>query len=391
MQGSNTVWRQLKFRVPDVVHFGIDTVKQLGDEAKRLGAGKVMVLCDAGVAKAGVAQQIYDVLEGAGLSYQSFEEVEPEPSIETLNRAAEIARAGDFDVFVGLGGGSSMDMAKVVSAMMTNQGSVQNFFGVDQIPQRGKPTIMVTTTSGTGSEVTRMAVFTDKQANLKKVVAAQNILADVAIVDPRLTLSLPQSVTADTGIDALIHGIEAYIAVNASPLTDDLALKSIAQVYNNLGTAFAAPGNLQARYNMSMGSFLAGIVLNNAGAGAVHALAYPLGAEYHLAHGKSMTVVLCETLRLESLACMDKFANMAQAMGVDTKGMTQWEARDAALDAIEQLMKAVRLPTTLSDIKADKSLVPQWSVAAHGERRLLGNTPRDLTLQDVEEIFYASF
>ena len=385
------MWRQFKFRVPDVVHFGIDTVNLLGEEAKRLGAGKVMVLCDEGVAKAGVAQQVYDVLDQAGLEYYRFEEVEPEPSIERLNKAAQIAREGKFDVFVGVGGGSSMDMTKVTSALMTNEGEVQQFFGVDQVAKRGKPTIMVTTTSGTGSEVTRMAVFTDKEANLKKVVSAQNILADVAIIDPRLTVSMPQSVTAGTGIDALIHAVEAYIAINASPLTDNLSLQAIELIYQNLGAAFAAPDDLEARYNMSMGSFLAGVALNNAGVGAVHALAYPLGAEYHLAHGQSMTVVLCETLRMESLACLDKFATMAQAMGVDIEGMDQWEARDAALDAIDQLMKEIRLPTTLSDVNADKSLVPQWAKDAHGEKRLLGNTPRALTLQDVEEIFYASF
>jgi len=336
-------------------------------------------------------QQVYEVLDQAGLSYVTFEEVEPEPSIENLNQAAELARQSDVDVFIAVGGGSAMDVTKLTSAMMTNQGTLQEFFGIDNIPKRGKPTIMVTTTSGTGSEVTRMAVFTDKEANLKRVVAAQNILADVAIVDPKLTLTLPQSVTADTGIDALIHAMEAYIANNASTLTDKLSLEAIELIYKSLGEAYARPNSLEARYNMSMGAFLAGVVLNNAGAGAVHALAYPLGAEYHLAHCKSMTVILCECLRMESLACIPKFVKMGQAMGVDTSGMTQWEAVDAAVGAIEQLMKAVRLPTTLTDINADKSMVPQWAVAAHGEQRLLGNTPRTLTLSDVEEIFYTSF
>ncbi len=161
-----------RVRTPDWILFGFDTVRQVGAEARRLGAGRVMLLTDPGVAKAGLLDPVYESLKGEGLEYDIFDTVEPEPSIQNLLEASKMAKEGKFDVFVAVGGGSSMDTTKVVSAMMTNEGDVQDFFGVDNVPRRGLPTIMVTTTSGTGSEVTRMAVFTDKAVNLKRVVSA---------------------------------------------------------------------------------------------------------------------------------------------------------------------------------------------------------------------------
>lgn len=380
-----------RVRTPDWILFGFDTVVQVGVEAKRLGAGKVMLLTDPGVAKAGLLDPVYESLKGEGLEYDIFDQVEPEPSIDNLMEASRMAKQGKFDIFVAVGGGSSMDTTKLVSAMMTNEGNTQDFFGVDNVPQRGLPTIMVATTSGTGSEVTRMAVFTDKEANLKRVVSAQNILADVAIVDPNMTRSMPQAVTAATGIDAFIHAVESYVAINASPMTDTIALEATRLVAENLGPAFANGNDMTARYNMALGSFMAGITLNNAGVGAVHALAYPIGAEYHLSHGLALIVIFAETMRSISISCLPKFRRIAEAMGIDVEGLSPWEAADATVEGMTELAKMVRLPTTLSEVEGDQSKVQEWAKAAHGEQRLLGNTPRTLSVEDVAEIFEKSF
>lgn len=380
-----------RVRTPDWILFGFDMVRQLGTEAKRLGAGRVMLLTDPGVAKAGLLDPVCESLKGESLEYDIFDTVEPEPSIQNLLEASRMAKEGEFDVFAAVGGGSSMDVTKLVSAMMTNEGDIQDFFGVDNVPQRGLPTIMVTTTSGTGSEVTRMAVFTDKEANLKRVVSAQNILADVAIVDPNMTRSMPQSVTAATGIDAFIHAVEAYVAINASPLTDTIALEATKLVAENLGPAFANGNDMTARYNMALGSFMAGISLNNAGVGAVHALAYPVGAEYHLSHGLALIVIFAETMRSISISCLPKFRRIAEAMGIDVEGLSPWEAADEVVEGMTELAKMVGLPTTLSEVEGDQSKIPEWAKAAHGEQRLLGNTPRTLSVEDVAEIFEKSF
>ena len=385
------MFKSFRLRTPDWILFGLDMVRQVGPEAKRLGAGRVMVLTDQGVAKSGLLEPVFESLKGEGLEYDVFDRVEPEPSIQSLLEASRMAKEGKFDVFVALGGGSSMDTTKLVSAMMTNKGDIQNFFGVDNVPKRGLPTIMVTTTSGTGSEVTRMAVFTDTDANLKRVVSAQNILADVAIVDPNMTKSMPPAVTAATGIDAFIHAVESYVAVNASPFTDNIALEATRLIAENLAPAFAKGDDMTARYNMALGSLMAGISLNNAGVGAVHALAYPVGAEYHLAHGPALTVIFPALMRSISIACLTKYRNLAEAMGIEVEGLAPWEAAEEAVIGMEALTRMVKLPTTLKEIDADRSKVPEWAKAAHGEQRLLGNTPRSLSVEDVAEIFENSF
>jgi alcohol dehydrogenase len=236
-----------------------------------------------------------------------------------------------------------------------------------------------------------MAVFTDKEENLKKVVSAQNILADVSIIDPEMAVSMPPAVTAATGIDALIHAAESYVAINASPLTDNLAYEALRLISESLGPAFANGNDMEARYNMALGSFLAGITLNNAGVGAVHALAYPIGAEYHLSHGLALIVILAETMRACAMANLPKYRNMAQAMGIDVCGLSPWESAMTAVDGMVNLAKMVKLPTTLSEVKADKAKIQEWALAAHGEQRLLGNTPRILSVEDIAEIFEKSF
>ncbi|MCF8103911.1 MAG: iron-containing alcohol dehydrogenase [Desulfohalobiaceae bacterium] len=384
------MFKTLCLRTPSWIHFGMGSVSKVATEAKRLGGKHVMIITDQGIVNSGLLTRVTDPLESGGLEYSVFDQVEPEPSLQTLQEASKIAKENKCDLFIGLGGGSSMDTTKMVSALMTNDGRLQDFFGVDNVKKRGLPTMMITTTSGTGSEVSRMAVFTDKKANLKKVVSAQNILCDVAIVDPELTESLPPHVTAATGIDAFIHALEGYIAVNSNPVTDTIALEAIRLISGSLGPAFAGKDR-EARYNMSLGSLMGGIVLNNAGAGVIHALAYPIGAEYHLSHGKALMPIFAESLREIAVSNFPKLKNIGLAMGLKIEHLSPLPAADAAIDGMVQLANRVKLPTALSDIKADKSKVQEWAQAAHGEQRLLGNTPVKLTLDDVAKIFERSF
>lgn len=385
------MFQSVSWRTPEWMHFGLDTARLVGPEAKRLGAGKVLVLSGPNVAKCGLLEPVFASLKEAGLAHDHFDQVEEEPTLANFHAALAAAKSGDFDVFAGVGGGSALDMTKMVAAMMGNDVPLEATFGVDQVPRRGRPSIMVATTAGTGSEVTRIAVFTDVEAQTKRVVSAWNILADVAIVDPRLTLTMPQKVTADTGIDAFIHALESYIAVKANPLTEELSLKSIRLCAQNLGLAFANGRNLTARYNMSLAAFLAGITLNNAGVGVLHAFSFPIGREYKLTHGPALTAVLPATMRAVSLACPDKFRRVADAFGLDTAGMDDFAACDLAVDAITDLMVALGLPTSLREVDADRGRIEAWAKAAHANRRLLDNTPRDLSETDLRRILEESF
>ena len=385
------MFRQFRFRTPDTVIFGMNSVEQVGAEAKKLGAGRAMVITDQGVVSAGLVDKVLSPLNKEKIEVEVFDGVEPEPPIGNLLDSVKMAKKGKFDVFIGLGGGSSMDVAKLTSAMVTNEGEIDEFFGVDKVPNKGLPTILVTTTSGTGSEVTRMAVLTDTDENLKKVVSAQNILGDLAIVDPMMAITMPQRVTASTGIDALIHAIESYVAINSNPLTDAIALEAIQLVAENLGPAFAHGEDLDARFNMALGSLLAGISLNNAGVGAVHALAYPIGGAYHVSHGVGLIVILGETLKAISMARLPKFVNIAQALGEPVQNLSMREAAEKGIEAMLALAKGVGLPCSLREIGADKSKVQEWAKAAYEEKRLLGNTPRTLTVEDIAGIFERSF
>ena len=384
------MFQTMRFRTP-VIIFGMNTINLIGEEIRKLGGKSIFIIADPGVVQAGLLEKVTEPIKKEKIHIEVFDRVEPEPSIENLLEAHRKAKATKVDLLIGLGGGSSMDLTKVVSALMVQEADVRDLFGVEKVTKPGLPTILVPTTSGTGSEVTRMAVFTDKAENLKKVVSSHAITATVAIVDPMLTVTMPPKVTASTGIDAFIHAVESYVAINASSLTDPLAWEATRLIAENLGPAVANGQDLQARYNMALGSLMAGITLNNAGVGAVHALAYPVGAEYHVPHGVANVVAFTQTMDYISIARIPKFAKLAMAMGEPVKNISEREAASRGIKAMQELVERVGLPGRLRDIGAAQGKIPAMAAAAFKEKRLLGNTPRQLTEEDLRKIFENSF
>ena len=383
------MFQTIRLKTPGII-FGMNTLNQLGEEVKKLGGTHVLIITDKGVVGAGILDKIIEPLKREKINFEIFDQVEPEPPITNSLTAQKMGTTAKANVLVGVGGGSSMDVTKVASVLMKEKVEVKDLFGVEKVTRPGIPTIMVPTTSGTGSEVTRMAVLTDKEENLKKVVSSFAIMSQVAIVDPMLTVTMPPKVTASTGIDAFIHAVESYIAINASPLTDPLAWEATRLIAENLGPAVANGQNLSARYNMALGSLMAGITLNNAGVGVVHALAYPIGAEYHVPHGIANVVTLAESMNYLSIANIPKFVQLAKAMGEPVEGISSREAAARGIQAMRALAQSVGLPCRLGDIGADPQKIPAMAVAAFKEKRLLGNTPRQLTQDDLRQIFEAS-
>lgn len=380
----------MRFRTPLII-FGMNTVSQIGEEVHKRGGQNVFIVTDQGVVQAGLLEKVLEPLKKEKIGYALFDQVEAEPSIENLLAVTQKAQTSQVDLFIGLGGGSVMDTTKMASVLSVQDLDIRDLFGVEKVTKPGLPTIMVPTTSGTGSEVTRNAVFTDKAENLKKVVSSQAIVPTVAIVDPMLTVTMPPRITAATGIDAFIHAVESYLAINASPLTDPLAWEATRLIAENLGPAVANGQDLPARYNMSLGSLLAGITLNNAGVGAVHALAYPVGAEYHVPHGIANVVTFIPTMEYISMARIPKFGQLAAAMGEPIAGLSPREAVNRVIRAMGDLIEEVGLPIRLRDIGATADRIPAMAKAAFKEKRLLGNTPRKLTEDDIRKIFEASF
>jgi len=379
------------FRTTKRILFGLGAVEKTGAEAQLLKTKKVLIITDTGVIQAGLLDAVEKSLQSVNLPFVIFDGVEPDPRIEVVEKSVEKAKKEGINLIIGLGGGSSLDIAKVTSILMNNSGKIDSFFGIDLVPNPGVPVILIPTTAGTGSEVTPIAILSDTKEKLKKGIVSPTLFPEVAIVDPKLTIGLPPSVTAFTGMDALTHAIEAYYSVNATDLSDLLAFRAMELISKNLRMAYAYGENLTARSNMMEGSLLAGIAFANAGVGAVHAFAYPLGGEFHLAHGLTNTLMLPYLMRYNILGCPDRFAQMARAFGEKVEGLSDLDAAETAVRFVERLSDDIRVPRRLRDVGIPEKAIPGLAEAAMKVTRLLANNPRKVTLEDAVAIYKSAY
>ena len=375
------------FRMPRTVLTGVGSAERVGEEAKRLGGTRALVITDQGVLKSGWVDKAVERLNQAGLKTTLFSEVMAEPDMGFLNGAADRVREGAPDLVVGIGGGSSLDTAKMVACLLTSGGRVQDYFGIELLPKRGLPMVMLPTTAGTGSEVTPNAIFTDTAARLKKGVVSPFLLPDAAIVDPQLTVSCPPAVTAATGMDALTHAIESYTSLRATPLTDLWAVEAIRLIGRSVRSAVFRGSDLAARTDMALGSMMAGVSLANAGVGAVHALAYPVGGKFGVPHGVSNSQLMPYVMEYNVLGNIQKFAEVARLMGEPVEGLSPSEAARVVVAATRRLGEDIGIPMRMSHFKVTADAIPEMAQQAHGNRRLMDNNPRALTLEEVRAIY----
>lgn len=375
------------FRLPEVVYLGKGSLENLIKEIKRCDAGKVLLITDGGVQAAGMDRQVLKIIEDDGMQADIFADVEAEPSTDTVDRVGRLVRENRYGLLVGLGGGSPMDVTKAAAVLATNDGSIKDYAGIELIPRRGIPTILIPTTSGTGSEATQNAIFSFKEEQMKKGIVSQYLLPKVAIVDPLLTLSCPAQVTAATGVDALVHAVESFTALRATLHTDIYALEAIRLISGSLRTAFSNGGDLEARGKMSLGSFLAGVSLANAGVGAVHALAYPLGGKFNVSHGISNALLFAPVMEFNCLGNLSKFTRVAEAMGVPVKGRSCREAAMLAVEAVRELVADVCIPQSLREVGVCEEDIEFLTLGAEKQARLLTNNPRFMAVKDIENIY----
>ena len=375
------------FFSPNKVLFGIGASREIGKEAKALGGTKVLIVTDPGVVNSGLVASLRTNLEEAGMKVFLFDRVEPEPSASLVDESAQLAKENGVDVVIGVGGGSSLDIAKGASLLASNPGNVLDYSGMDLIPKRGLPKILVPTTAGTGSEVTRVFVLIDKRDNMKKVVFSNYSIPELALVDPMLTISMPSKVTADTGMDALVHAIETYVSMNATPFSDLLASKAIELIAKYLPMAFAKGENIEARYHMSLASLLAGMAFASGGLGAVHALAYPLGTEYHLPHGRTNAIMLPHVMEFNSIGNRSRYALIAEMMGKKEVPIDLKAGVAKAVEAVIQLLDDIQIPYHLKDYGIPKEAIPKLVEGGMRQARLFVPNPRDLREEDVEAIY----
>jgi alcohol dehydrogenase class IV len=340
MSGAHT------FLLPPVVVYGAGASERAGAEARRLApkGGRVLVVTDRGVVQAGYAGRVTASLEAEGFKVSLFDGVQPDPTVQNVADALALYRREAADLIVGLGGGSSIDCAKGAAVLATNPGPITAYAGLDKVPGPAAPLIAIPTTAGTGSEVTKYTVITDTGRNVKLLIGSPHITPRVALVDPRLTYTMPRGLTAAVGIDTLTHAIEAYVSVRAQPMTDLLALNAIRLVAGNLRQAWANPDGVAARDQMMLASLQAGMAFTNASVALVHGMSRPIGAHFHVPHGLSNAVLLGPVMDFSVVGNPPRYADIAAAMGEPTAGCSVIEAARRATVAVRRLIEDVQVP-----------------------------------------------
>lgn len=379
------------FRTAGTLITGPGSIAEVGEQAKKLEATKVIIVTDKIIRETGLLSKVTEPLAAAGLEADIIDDVVPEPPFENLEQLAAQIEGKGYNLLVGVGGGSTLDITKVLSIMLTNKEDVRDFVGIDKVKNPGISTILVPTTAGTGSEVTYNAIFTDTRDKVKKGIVSPYLLPSVAIVDAELTLTVPPAVTAATGMDALVHAVESYTAIRAGELTDGIALQAIKLISRSIRKAVYNGKDLKAREDMAMGSLLAGISLGNAGVGAVHALAYPLGGKFKVPHGVANSLLLPYVMKYNVVADLEKFAEVAEALGENIEGLSLREAADRAVTALAQLSQDVGIPSSLKEVGVIASDIPALAEEASKVDRLLNNNPRWLTVKEIQKIYEEAY
>ena len=374
------------FSLPSVNYYGKGAVTNLSRELNRNGYKKAFVVSDHVLKETGIVDKVLDPIR-ADLDIEEYLDVEREPSVENVETAISQFMTASCDVIIGIGGGSPLDVSKAVSIMATNEGRILDYVGVELVPKPGVPKILIPTTAGTGAEITKNVIVTDKKDKLKKGIVSRHLIPEVAIVDSELTLSVPAGITAATGMDALTHAIESYTAPKATMQTDLYALKAIELISENLRTAVFRGNDENAREGMAMASVFAGISLANAGVGAVHALAYPLGGRYGVSHGVANATLLPYVMAFNGIGNIKKFKQIAISMGAKTQGLSDRDAALLAAEEVTKLSKDVGIPQSIDEFGVKREDIPSISEGAMKAGRLITNNPRQITVEDVKKIY----
>jgi alcohol dehydrogenase len=395
-----TVWT---FHIAQSIQFGCDAVQQLGEIATRLQAKKALIVTDAILDKAGLLERVRQPLAAAGLSVAAFTGGEPEPSMKAAVACYEQAKSFGPDVFVGLGGGSNMDLAKLAATLLKHGGSPRDFVGDDKIPGPIASLICVPTTAGTGSEVSAASVVTDTDNHIKVGILSNWLRPSAAVVDPLMTLTCPPKVTADSGIDALTHAIEAFTAVDNAdfplpagertvyqgkhPLGDLCAEQAITLIGKFLRRAVKTGSDLEAREGMALAALLAGMAFSNVGVALVHAMEYPVGGAVHCSHGAGNGLLLPYVMRFNLPAKTKAFSDIARLLGENVVGLSEHAAAEKAVNAVEKLRGDIGIPSRLRDIGIKPEQLRGLAEKTFAIKRILRVNPRSATAAEIEAIF----
>lgn len=336
--------------IPTVNLMGAGCASETGKQARIIGGTKALVVTDKPLVNIGMADKIVNILLDEGINTVVFDSVMPNPTVKNVEDGLALYQAENCDIIVAVGGGSPIDCAKGIGLLATNGGSIKDYEGLDMSEKGMPPFIAVNTTAGTASEMTRFTIITDTDRHVKMAIVDWHVTPTVAINDPELMVSMPASLTAATGMDALTHAVEAYVSTAATPVTDSAAIKAIELIGKYLRPAVANGTNMEAREMMAYAEFMAGMAFNNASLGNVHAMAHQLGGFYDLPHGVCNAILLPHVSSFNMIACPERFAEIAVALGENIEGLSTMEAGETAIRSIRKLSMDVNIPGGLKEL-----------------------------------------
>ena len=378
------------FQMPRKIEVGFSKSREIAKIIKEMELKRVLIVIDYNLKKMGIANHIFDNLKEANISFKIFDNIKNEPTITEIDQAInDLNIASNYDGIIGIGGGSTIDVAKLLAVSGSIEGSIRNYIGTNLIDKSAIPLIILPTTSGTGAEVTPNAIVKDKKKEWKKGIVSPYLIPDLVILDPELTFSVPPKVTAETGIDAFTHAIECFICKKSNPMSDLFALDSMRLINKYLRRVVRNGSDKEARYYMALGSLYGGIAITNSGTGGVHALAYPLGGKYNISHGLSNSILLADVMEFNVKAVPEKFIKVAEVMGIETTNFPKEKVVESVVDEIRKLVNDVGI--TIKGFEVSEKILDNLATMAISEQqRLLKNNPRSISYEDARQIYKKS-
>ncbi len=382
-----------EFRIPRKVIVGSGASEQIGEESRKLGVKKGLIVTDKVMIKLGALDGIKKALTESKVQFAIYDGVATEPTVDYVQEGLRLYKDNGCDFLLALGGGSPIDTAKAISVMVTNPGSIDDYKGLNKIPKKGVPLVAIPTTAGTGSEVTVFTIITDTKTDVKMLIGSPFVMPEVAIADPLLTLSCPRGLSAAVGIDALTHAIEAYVSVKAQPMSDIFCLSAIELISGNLRQAWANGSNIEAREKTMLGALQAGIAFSNSSVALVHGMSRPIGAYFHVPHGASNAALLGVVMDFSLIGNPTKYGHIAKAMGENITGLPDLAAAELGAKAVKRLIKDIQIPS-LKELGVDKERLDQLApkmtedAIASGSP---GNNPRQATNEEIIELYSLAY
>jgi alcohol dehydrogenase class IV len=374
-------------KMPSCVYGGVGSIRNIKEVLIKEGTKKVILFTDKGVREAGLIQGILEILDEVGVNYEIFDSLVPEPSIYDVEKVMKEVESSQGEMIVAIGGGSVLDAAKLCVVLKNAEYTLRDLLKDSTIAKKQMKSIMIPTTCGTGSEATCNAIVTIQEEDLKVGIVSGEMISDYVVLDPEMIANLPQSIIAATGVDALAHAVECFTSKKANPFSDTYALAAAKLLFGSIKEAYTNKGNLSAKANMLLGAFYAGVAITASGTTAVHALSYPLGGKYHIAHGISNAILFAHVMAFNKEACEDRLAVLCDSINQEMSAASDADKAQYVIDLIAEIVAFTQIPTNLKSFGITEQDMTFLVQAASKVTRLLVNNRRELSLDDIRSIY----